>query len=100
MRGKLASRDVFYARLSRNGLIGLLVIVVAMTFGMCGYMYFGNMKFDEAFANAAIEVILKHGSTGQVGDGKIFVSTIEQAYRIRDGVKDVNAINEPLVSAN
>lgn len=54
MRGELASRDVLLARLSRNGLIGLLVIVVAMSFGMSGYMYFGNMKFDEAFANAAM----------------------------------------------
>jgi hypothetical protein len=54
MRGKLASRDVLVARLARTGLIGLVMVLIAMSFGMCGYMYFGNMKFDEAFANAAM----------------------------------------------
>ncbi len=54
MRGKLASRDVLYARLSRNGLWGLLVIVIAMAVGMAGYMFFGSMNFGQAFANAAM----------------------------------------------
>ena len=54
MRGKLATREILVARLSRTGLIGFVIIVLAMTVGMSGYMYFGNMKFDEAFANAAM----------------------------------------------
>jgi hypothetical protein len=54
MRGKLATREVLVARLSRNGLIGLVIIVIAMSVGMSGYMYFGSMKFDDAFANAAM----------------------------------------------
>ncbi|MCZ6633654.1 MAG: P-II family nitrogen regulator [bacterium] len=33
----------------------------------------------------AIEVILKTAHTGEVGDGKIFVSSIEEAIRIRTG---------------
>jgi nitrogen regulatory protein P-II 1 len=32
-----------------------------------------------------IKAILKSGSTGQVGDGKIFVYAIEEAYKISSG---------------
>jgi nitrogen regulatory protein P-II 1 len=32
-----------------------------------------------------VEAILKAARTGEVGDGKIFVTPIEQAYRIRTG---------------
>ena len=31
----------------------------------------------------AIDVILKHAKTGEVGDGKIFVSTVEEVIRVR-----------------
>jgi nitrogen regulatory protein PII len=31
------------------------------------------------------KVILEHGRTGNVGDGKIFVLPVEEAYRIRTG---------------
>jgi nitrogen regulatory protein PII len=32
-----------------------------------------------------VETILKHGRTGAVGDGKVFVLPVEEAYRIRTG---------------
>jgi nitrogen regulatory protein P-II 1 len=32
-----------------------------------------------------VETILKHARTGDVGDGKIFVSEVEEAIRIRTG---------------
>jgi len=32
-----------------------------------------------------VETILKHARTGEVGDGKIFVSPVEEAIRIRTG---------------
>src|SRR5687768_8942486 len=32
-----------------------------------------------------VETILKHSRTGAVGDGKVFVMPVEQAYRIRTG---------------
>ncbi len=32
-----------------------------------------------------IDTILKHARTGAVGDGKVFVLPLEQAYRIRTG---------------
>ena len=33
----------------------------------------------------AIEAIMKAAKTGRIGDGKIFVSPVESAYRIRTG---------------
>ncbi len=32
-----------------------------------------------------VETILRHARTGEVGDGKIFVTSIEEAIRIRTG---------------
>ena len=32
-----------------------------------------------------VDTILKHARTGAVGDGKVFVMPIEEAYRIRTG---------------
>ena len=38
---------------------------------------------DDALAEAVVQSILKTAKTGQVGDGKIFISNIEDAIRIR-----------------
>lgn len=40
----------------------------------------------------AIETIIKAAKTGKIGDGKIFVSSIAEAHRIRTGEKDENAV--------
>ena len=40
----------------------------------------------------AIEAIQKSAKTGQIGDGKIFVSPIEHTIRIRTGEADDDAI--------
>ena len=40
----------------------------------------------------AIDAITKSASTGKIGDGKIFVTNIEEAIRIRTGEKGNNAI--------
>ncbi|HOL65672.1 MAG TPA: P-II family nitrogen regulator [Accumulibacter sp.] len=40
----------------------------------------------------AIEAIIKAARTGKIGDGKIFVSSIEQVVRIRTGDLDEAAI--------
>ena len=37
----------------------------------------------EAIAEQAIAAIIKAAKTGKIGDGKIFVSSVEQAVRIR-----------------
>ena len=39
-----------------------------------------------------IEAISSAAKTGQIGDGKIFVTTIEQAVRIRTGEVDAMAL--------
>jgi nitrogen regulatory protein P-II 2 len=36
-------------------------------------------------ADAVVDAIVASARTGQIGDGKIFVSTLEQAIRIRTG---------------
>ena len=40
----------------------------------------------------AIETIIKAAKTGKIGDGKIFVSSVLEAYRIRTGEKDEAAV--------
>lgn len=42
--------------------------------------------------DAIVESILKSACTGEIGDGKIFISTIEEAYRIRSGEKGIAAL--------
>ncbi len=42
--------------------------------------------------DAAIEAITKAARTGKIGDGKIFVSPIEQAIRIRTGETNDSAV--------
>jgi nitrogen regulatory protein P-II 2 len=42
--------------------------------------------------NQAIEAITSAAKTGEIGDGKIFVTTLEQAVRIRTGERDQEAI--------
>lgn len=44
----------------------------------------------EKSADKVIEAILDTASTGQVGDGKIFVSPVEEVYRIR--TREIGAI--------
>ena len=40
----------------------------------------------------AIEAIIKSARTGKIGDGKIFVTTVEQVIRIRTGETDEAAV--------
>lgn len=43
-------------------------------------------------ADKVVEAIVSAARTGQIGDGKIFVSSLEQAIRIRTGEKDTDAL--------
>ena len=45
-----------------------------------------------ALVEAAIEAVAKAAHTGKIGDGKIFVSPIEQAIRIRTGETNESAV--------
>jgi nitrogen regulatory protein PII len=46
----------------------------------------------EAALTAVIDAISKASRTGEIGDGKIFVSSLEQVIRIRTGEKGESAI--------
>ena len=43
-------------------------------------------------APAVVDAIVASARTGQIGDGKIFVSSLEQAIRIRTGETDTDAL--------
>jgi nitrogen regulatory protein PII len=47
---------------------------------------------DDAQVERAIEAIQKAAHTGKIGDGKIFVTPVEQAMRIRTGEQGSNAL--------
>ncbi|WP_289282985.1 MULTISPECIES: P-II family nitrogen regulator [unclassified Methylophaga] len=42
--------------------------------------------------DGVIEAVIKAANTGRIGDGKIFVTPLEQAIRIRTGEQDQDAI--------
>ena len=43
-------------------------------------------------ANAVVDAIAASAKTGQIGDGKIFVTAIDKALRIRTGETDTDAL--------
>ncbi|MBP6707755.1 MAG: P-II family nitrogen regulator [Candidatus Accumulibacter sp.] len=47
---------------------------------------------SDASVEGAIDTIIKAARTGKIGDGKIFVSAVEQVVRIRTGELDESAI--------
>jgi nitrogen regulatory protein PII len=44
-----------------------------------------EIAVDAAIADKAIEAIIAKARTGKIGDGKIFVSSLEEVIRIRTG---------------
>ena len=55
-----------------------------------------KLKIEVAVATelvaGVIDAIIASARTGQIGDGKIFVLSLEQAVRIRTGETDVDAL--------
>src|SRR6266545_2549590 len=51
-----------------------------------------EVAVDSNLVNKAIEAITSAAKTGQIGDGKIFVTPIDQALRIRTGETDTDAL--------
>jgi nitrogen regulatory protein PII len=47
---------------------------------------------DDGQVERAVEAIQKAAHTGKIGDGKIFVTLVEQAVRIRTGESGSNAL--------
>lgn len=51
-----------------------------------------EIAVSEAQLDPTIEAIIKAANTGKIGDGKIFVSTVEQVIRIRTGETNEDAV--------
>lgn len=51
-----------------------------------------EVAVDEGMVDKVIEAVTKSAQTGKIGDGKIFVSNLEQAIRIRTGETGVDAL--------
>ena len=51
-----------------------------------------EIAVSDSFFDKTIETITKIAKTGKVGDGKIFVTTIDNVIRIRTGEKDNDAL--------
>ncbi len=47
---------------------------------------------DDAQSESVAAVIVKSANTGKIGDGKVFISTVEQAIRIRTGETGSSAV--------
>ena len=51
-----------------------------------------EVVLDDSLAERAIEAIQNAARTGRIGDGKIFISQIEEAIRIRTGERGPDAV--------
>ncbi len=47
---------------------------------------------DDARAAEVVDTVVKTANTGKIGDGKVFVSPIEEAVRIRTGDRGNDAV--------
>lgn len=54
---------------------------------------FLSIVVSDDFVDRTIEAIIKSGSTDKVGDGKIFVLPVDEAFRIRTGEKGSDSLN-------
>ena len=51
-----------------------------------------ELVVDDGHLETAVEAIQKAAYTGRIGDGKIFISSIDEAIRIRTGERGAEAI--------
>jgi len=51
-----------------------------------------EVVLDDSMVERAVEAITQAARTGRIGDGKIFISTVEEVIRIRTGEKGTDAI--------
>jgi len=52
-----------------------------------------SIVVNESFVEPAVQAIIEAGGTGKIGDGKIFILPVEEAYRIRTGEKGGETLN-------
>lgn len=79
----VASRKVFYARLSRNLLLSLGIVAVSLALGTWGYSHYEGMNTLDAFTNASM-ILSGMGPLDELytRGGKIFASL----YAIASGL--------------
>jgi nitrogen regulatory protein P-II 1 len=51
-----------------------------------------ELVLPDNLVNRAVETILKSAKTGKIGDGKIFLSRIDEAIRIRNEERGESAL--------
>lgn len=51
-----------------------------------------EVVIEDAQVDMVVDKIIAAARTGEIGDGKIFVSPVEQVIRIRTGEKNVEAV--------
>ncbi len=51
-----------------------------------------EMVVPDTLVDAAVEAILKTARTGKIGDGKIFLTRVDEAIRIRNEERGENAL--------
>jgi nitrogen regulatory protein P-II 2 len=51
-----------------------------------------ELAIEDSLLEQVVEAIIRVARTGKIGDGKIFVSDLEQAIRIRTGEVDAEAL--------
>ena len=51
-----------------------------------------EIVLDDDLVERAVEAIQRAARTGRIGDGKIFVTPVEEAIRIRTGERGVEAV--------
>lgn len=52
-----------------------------------------SIVVNDDFEKITVKTILEAAKTGEVGDGKIFVSNVDECYRIRTGEKGGETLN-------
>ena len=51
-----------------------------------------ELIIDDGLVEQAVEAIQNAAQTGRIGDGKIFISTVDEAIRIRTGERGIDAV--------
>jgi nitrogen regulatory protein P-II 1 len=51
-----------------------------------------EVVMEDSMVERAVEAIMQAARTGRIGDGKIFISTVEEAIRIRTGETGSDAV--------
>ena len=51
-----------------------------------------ELVLDDKLVDMAVDAIIKHAATGKIGDGKIFLSKVDEVIRIRNQERGVAAL--------